>query len=279
MTDAPPAENDPATAEGRKQDQGGSAGAPAGRSDEELMALLQRRDLGALEALYDRHHRIALALAYRVVGDFEAAEDVVQETFLSAWRQSSTYHRDRGRVRAWLLSIARHRAIDRIRRARPPGQLTELDPSVVDPRATDVLEAAEASVRRDRIVQALMTLSDEQRQAVELAYYGGLTHKEISEQTGLPLGTVKGRMRQAMDKLRLALADLAPDEGGTACTTGIHAPLSRTARRSRSWRPGTRSTRLTPLTGPVFAPTSMAATVARLWSPNSVWSPRDCPKR
>lgn len=95
MTDVPPAENDPATAEGRKQDQGGSAGAPAGRSDEELMALLQRRDLGALEALYDRHHRIALALAYRVVGDFEAAEDVVQETFLSAWRQSSTYHRDR----------------------------------------------------------------------------------------------------------------------------------------------------------------------------------------
>lgn len=216
MTGVPPTENDPATAEGRKQDQGGSADAAADRSDEELMALLQRRDLGALEALYDRHHRIALALAFRVVGDFEAAEDVVQETFLSAWRQSATYHRDRGRVRSWLLSIARHRAIDRIRRARPAGQLTQLDASVVDPRATDVLEAAEASVRRDRIVQALTTLSDEQRQTVELAYYGGLTHKEISEQTGLPLGTVKGRMRLAMDKLRLALADLGPDEDGAA---------------------------------------------------------------
>jgi len=180
------------------------------------MALLQKRDLGAFETLYDRHHRIALALAYRVVGDFEAAEDIVQETFLAAWRQSETYHHARGRVRSWLLSIARHRAIDRLRRTRPPGQLAELDTSVVDPRATDVLDAAEESARRDRIVQALTALSDEQRQTVELAYYGGLTHKEISERTSLPLGTVKGRMRLAMEKLRLALADLGPDEGGPA---------------------------------------------------------------
>ena len=90
MTSVPRAENDPVAAHGRRQGQGESASAPAERSDEELMALLQRRDLGAFETLYDRHHRIALALAYRVVGDFEAAEDVVQETFLAAWRQSET---------------------------------------------------------------------------------------------------------------------------------------------------------------------------------------------
>jgi RNA polymerase sigma-70 factor, ECF subfamily len=216
MTSVPPAGNDPATADGRRQDQGESASAPGDRSDEELMALLQRRDLGAFETLYDRHYRVTLALAYRVVGDFEAAEDVVQETFLAAWRQSETYHHARGRVRSWLLSIARHRAIDRLRRARPQRQLAELDTSVVDPEATDALEAAGESARREHVLQALKTLSEEQRQTVELAYYGGLTHQEISERTNLPLGTVKGRMRLAMDKLRLALANLAPDEGGPA---------------------------------------------------------------
>jgi RNA polymerase sigma-70 factor, ECF subfamily len=182
-------------------------------SDEELMALLQGRELAALEALYDRHHRIALALAYRVLGDVGSAEDVVQETFLSAWRHSDSYRPERGRARSWLLSIAHHRAIDRVRRSRARGEVTELDPSAVDPNAADLVQAAEANDRRERILRALATLSSEQRQAVELAYYGGLTHVEISERTGLPLGTVKGRLRLAMEKLRLALADLAPEIG------------------------------------------------------------------
>jgi RNA polymerase sigma-70 factor, ECF subfamily len=178
------------------------------------MALLQGRELAALEALYDRHHRIVLALAYRVLGDVGSAEDVVQETFLSAWRHSDSYRPERGRARSWLLSIARHRAIDRVRRSRARGEVAELDPSAVDPNAADVLQAAEANDRRERILRALATLSSEQRQAVELAYYGGLTHLEISQRTGLPLGTVKGRLRLAMEKLRLALADLAPEIGG-----------------------------------------------------------------
>ena len=184
-------------------------------TDEELMALLERRDVRALEMIYDRHHRLALAVAYRVVGDMQSAEDIVQETFLAAWRQAATYRPERGRVRAWLLSIVRNRAIDRLRRGRSAGQTTELDPTLVDERAPDALQLAEQNVQRERIRQALAGLSSEQRETVELAYYGGLTHSEIAERVGLPLGTVKGRMRLAMEKLRLSLGDLAPETGGT----------------------------------------------------------------
>ena len=178
--------------------------------------MLQRRELGALEELYDRHHRLALALAYRVVGDRESAEDVVQETFLAAWRQASTYHVERGRARAWLLSIARHRAIDRIRRSRGAGEMAELDESTVDERAPDAFLVTDQNLRRERMRSALDTLPAEQREVVEMAFYGGLTHTEIAGQTGVPLGTVKGRLRLAMDKLRSTLADLRQEIGGTA---------------------------------------------------------------
>src|SRR5215212_5351147 len=96
------------------------------RSDEELMSLLQRNVSEALGALYDRHHRLVLALAYRILGDRAAAEEVVQEAFLSVWQQARTYHSDRGGARTWLLSIARHRAIDQVRRASKGGQAAEL---------------------------------------------------------------------------------------------------------------------------------------------------------
>lgn len=185
-------------------------------SDEDLVAMLQRRELGAIEELYDRHHRLALALAYRVVGDRESAEDVVQETFLAAWRQASTYQPERGRARAWLLSIARHRAIDRIRRSRGAGDVAELDESMVDERAPDAFQLTDQNFRRERMRSALATLPSEQREVVEMAFYGGLTHTEIADQIGAPLGTVKGRLRLAMDKLRSTLADLRQEIGGTA---------------------------------------------------------------
>jgi len=188
----------------------------AARSDEDLMALLQRRDLQALEALYDRHHRLALALAYRVVGDRDSAEEVVQETFLAAWRQSASYRPDRGGARGWLLSIARHRAIDRLRKARGLGQVAELDESLVDHRSPDLTQLVHEGSLRERVAEALASLPIEQREAIELAFYGGLTHTEISEQTGVPLGTVKGRVRLALEKLRLTLADLATEMGGRA---------------------------------------------------------------
>lgn len=186
----------------------------ADHSDESLMTLLQRKDLGALEALYDRHHRLALALAYRVLGDLGAAEEVVQETFLAAWRQAASYQPERGRARAWLLSIVRHRSIDRVRRSRSSDAVAQLDESILDERTPDVWQLAEQNVQREQILQALTALPREQREAIELAFYRGLTHRQISELTGLPLGTVKGRMRLGMEKLRLALADLGNGSGG-----------------------------------------------------------------
>ena len=186
------------------------------RSDEELMALLQRNVSEALGDLYDRHHRLVLTLAYRIVGDRAAAEEVVQEAFLSVWRQARTYRSERGGVRTWLLSIARHRAIDRIRRVPKPGQVAALDDALIDRRLPEVWEQADENVRRDRVRQVLETLPSEQREVVELAYYGGLTQQEIAERMAVPLGTVKGRTRLAMDKLRLALADLTPELGGSA---------------------------------------------------------------
>ena len=186
------------------------------RSDEELMALLQRNDSGALGMLYDRHHRLVLTLAYRILGDRAAAEEVVQEAFLSVWRQAGTYRSERGGVRAWLLSIARHRAIDQIRRAPKTGQVAALEDALVDRRLPEVWEQADENVRRDRVRQVLETLPPEQREVVELAYYGGLSQHQIAERTAVPLGTVKGRTRLAMEKLRLALADLTPELGGSA---------------------------------------------------------------
>ena len=183
-------------------------------SDETLMTMLQQKELAALEALYDRHHRLVLALAFRVLADRETAEDIVQETFLTAWRQAAVYSQERGRVRGWLLSIARNRAIDRLRRTRNVRQIDEVSDSLVDQRSANLEEAIDEKARRERLRQALAVLSADQREAVELAYYGGLTHQEISQRTGAPLGTVKGRMRLAMEKLRLALADLAPEVAG-----------------------------------------------------------------
>lgn len=188
----------------------------ADRSDKELMVLLQRHELDALDVLYERHHRLALALAHRVLGDRDSAEEVVQEAYLAAWRQAMTYREDRGNARTWLLSIVRHRAIDRARRTRNVSSLSELDDSLVDQRAPEVWQVASLNLQREQIVRALATLPREQREAVELAYYGGLTHQEIAERTGVPLGTVKGRTRLAMEKLRTALADLAPETGGRA---------------------------------------------------------------
>ena len=180
------------------------------------MALLQRNVSEALGDLYDRHHRLVLTLAYRIVGDRAAAEEVVQEAFLSVWRQARTYRSERGGVRTWLLSIARHRAIDRIRRAPKMGQVAALDDALVDSRLPEVWEQADENVRRDRVRQVLETLPPEQREVVELAYYGGLSQHQIAERTAVPLGTVKGRTRLAMEKLRLALADLTPELGGSA---------------------------------------------------------------
>jgi len=173
-------------------------------ADDALLTALAARDLGALAALYDRYGRLAYSLAYRILGESEAAEDVVQDAFLSAWRGAATYRRERGNPRAWLLSIVHHRAVDILRRKttfRPaPLEMAESQPS-----DDDTALAAEKNVEQRTVRDALEALPQAQRRTIELAYFGGYTHVELSELMGVPLGTVKGRMRIGLQKMRRAL--------------------------------------------------------------------------
>lgn len=177
------------------------------RSDEELLGGLAAQDLSALGALYDRHSRAAHALAYRILGDAEAAEDVVQDAFLAAWRGVETFRRERGSVRGWLLSITHHRAVDLLRR-RTTFRPTSLDVATQRESDADTFVEADRNVRGAAVRQALSTLPPPQRAAIELAYFGGYTQSELAELLGVPLGTIKGRMRIGLQKLRRALEAL-----------------------------------------------------------------------
>jgi RNA polymerase sigma-70 factor (ECF subfamily) len=181
-------------------------------SDEELVLAFQQKDLQALEEFFDRHQRIALAVAYRVLGDREAAEDVLQEAFLAVWRQADTYQPEKGTARSWFLSIVRHRAIDVTRGRSFAKERISLDELNFEPRYSDVWQQVDARLDGEQVRQAVEALPAEQKEAVLLAYFGGFTHPEIAQRTGVPLGTVKGRLRLAMQKLRNLLADI--DTGG-----------------------------------------------------------------
>lgn len=179
-------------------------------ADEELMVLVQRRQEEALEVLYARHGGPAYSLAYRIMGERQAAEDVTQDGFLSVWRTSAGYDAARGSVRSWLLQIVRNRAIDTLRRAavRPQG-LGYDDDVLLEAQAAPERTEAEAS-RRERARQvrgALRDLPDDQARVLGLAYYGGFSHSEIAELLGMPLGTVKGRMRLGLEKVRANLGE------------------------------------------------------------------------
>src|SRR5919198_1808153 len=143
-------------------------------SDEYLIARLASRDLSALAAIYDRYGRLAYSLAYRILGESEGAEDVVQDAFLSAWRGATSYRRERGNPRAWLLSIVHHRAVDVLRRKttfRPaPLEVAEAQPS-----DEDTALAAERNVEHRTVREALLALPQAQRRTIELAYFGGVT--------------------------------------------------------------------------------------------------------
>jgi RNA polymerase sigma-70 factor, ECF subfamily len=175
-----------------------------GMADEELMLLVRRADPRAFGLVYDRHSGAAYGLAYRMVGSRGLAEDVVQEAFLALWRGASRYDGARGSVRSWVLGIVHNRAIDALRRTlvheRRRASDEGLDRTVPADERTE-LEA----VRNDdaRFVRAAMdTLPVDQRRVVELAYFSGFTHTEIAEVVDVPLGTVKGRMRLGLRKLR-----------------------------------------------------------------------------
>jgi RNA polymerase sigma-70 factor (ECF subfamily) len=190
---------------------GSGAASPRDLADEELMQLVRRGHAAAFEVVYDRHAGAAFSLAYRMCGQRSLAEDVVQEGFLALWRSGSRYDRSRGSVRTWILGIVHNRAIDSLRRraAHDIARVSDegIEERVAAPERTD-LEFARRDEARE-IREALEQLPDEQRRAIELAYFGGLTHVEIASMLDVPVGTIKGRMRLGLAKMRMALGDPA----------------------------------------------------------------------
>ena len=178
-------------------------------ADEELMPRIGEKDPDAFEVFYDRHGGVAFSLAYRIVGERGAAEDVVQEAFISIWRSGARYDRARGSVRSWMLGIVRNRAIDFLRsKAGRAPKLDFDDDAVLEHRPSAELTDAEA-LRRETTHElrgALGELPGEQSKVIELAYFGGFSHSEIATMLEVPLGTVKGRMRLGLEKIRGELA-------------------------------------------------------------------------
>jgi len=171
-----------------------------------VLVRLADGELDALEDLYDRYKTMAYSIAYRITNDTTLAEDVVQEAFLGAWRNAARYVEGRGSVKTWLLSIVHHRAIDAIRRRRPTTELPDLElPPPAAFTLPDVWAEVASGLDADTVRDAMGVLSDVQREAIELAYFGGLTQQEIADRTGTPLGTVKSRMRLGLLAMRRAL--------------------------------------------------------------------------
>ena len=178
------------------------------------MVLLRDGNPDAFEVIYDRHGGAAFSLAYRMVGNRNVAEDITQEAFLSMWRSRARFDRERGSVRAWVLGIVHHRTIDALRRNvahdRRRTTVEGLEERQEAPERTEVEVARRDEAREVR--EAMQTLPGEQLEVVRLAYFGGFTHTQIAEMLDQPVGTVKGRMRLGLEKMRRALA---PEEATT----------------------------------------------------------------
>jgi len=181
--------------------------------DPELVRRMRVGDESALEALYSRYGGLVYTLALRIVGDPELAREVLQDTFLRSWDGRDAYDPARGRVPWWLMGIARNRAIDLLRSRPHQARLREGERLSPETPGTPT-ETPEIVAMRRAVTAALSDLSAVQREAIELAYYGGLTQAEIAWRLGQPLGTVKSRIRDAMERLRRALAPvIGPAEG------------------------------------------------------------------
>ncbi len=180
--------------------------------DEALIALVSRGDEAALAELYDRYGRVAYGLALRVVRDQALAEDAVQEAFLTVWRRSGSFLAERAKASTWILTLVHRRAVDVVRREErrraeslDPDQETGGEARTADDEVT-------LTERRRAVQEALRRLPDEQREALELAYYGGLTQSELAERLSVPLGTIKSRMFTGLRRLRDLLAEAGLDE-------------------------------------------------------------------
>jgi RNA polymerase sigma-70 factor, ECF subfamily len=174
--------------------------------DGDIAAGMRRRDPLAMEVLYDRYSRQAFGLAYRILGDGPSAEDVVQEAFMTVWRQAEKLDAARGKLQSYVLTVVHHKAIDVVRsRKNLASRQLSVDPPEVQQAGPDFTERVDAALDGEKVRRALELLPDDQREAVEMAYYQGLTHSEMSERLGVPLGTVKSRLRLALDKMRATL--------------------------------------------------------------------------
>ncbi len=167
-------------------------------------------EIGGLETLYDRYHAMAYALALRITTESGLAEDVVQDSFLGAWRNAARYAETKGSVRGWLLAIVRHRAIDAIRRQRNGVALADESEEVLPSALTlpDIWPEVSGRLDAEQVRRAIAKLPANQREAIELAYFDGLTQREIADKTSAPLGTVKSRMRLGLVALREELVGL-----------------------------------------------------------------------
>jgi RNA polymerase sigma-70 factor (ECF subfamily) len=172
-------------------------------ADEDLISMVGGEDPDAFAALYDRHSRAAFSLGYRIMGQRQTAEDLVQEVFLKVWRSANSYRAGRGSVRTWILSIVHHRGIDQLR-ATASRQRTKdrFEASAEKSHPSEAFTETWRNSQRDQVREALKTLPEEQLKILELAYFSGYTHVEISKLMNLPLGTVKGRMRLGLKKMR-----------------------------------------------------------------------------
>jgi len=179
-----------------------SAAPNAITSDLALVTAIRSGDQSAMAALYDRYSSIVNAVALRVLQDTGAAEDVLQDIFMQLWRNPGAFDASRGNMPAWLAVIARHRAIDALRRRRPENDIADVIVSVEPDFASD----ADRSRAMEKVRGALNTMPPPQKSALEMAYFEGLTHSEIAEKTGEPLGTIKTRIRTGLLSLRKVLA-------------------------------------------------------------------------
>jgi len=195
---------------------------PLDDADRDVLERVAAGQLDALETLYDRYRTMAYSIALRITADASLAEDVVQDAFLGAWRNAARYAESRASVKTWLLAIVHHRAVDAVRRRRPTVDLPERE-DAPPPQLTlpDLWSEVAGRLDAEAVQGALKALSDVQREAIELAYFGGLTQQEIAVRTNAPLGTVKSRMRLGLLAMRRALigesgalAGLEADEVG-----------------------------------------------------------------
>ena len=174
-------------------------------SDEALVALVARSDEGALDELYERYGRTAYGLALRMLRDADLAQDAVQEAFLTVWRTATRFVPERARASTWILTLVHNRTVDLVRREeRRRAEPLELAPQHVGESTEEV---AWLRFERERVQRALSALPDSQREAIELAYYGGFTQSELADRLGEPLGTIKSRMFAGLTRLRELLSD------------------------------------------------------------------------